>query len=565
MTGAEPREDGSRTGPRPLVWLIFLGGMVFSAALSLWFGRNVTFTGDELAMLSLVAELQPGELFEPYVGHLVPVAFLAYKALLETVGTSNYYFFQMMALGSIFLMGAGVLYWGSRRVPDWVALAPSLVLILFTGDLLHYVAGNGFTIIFALACGVWALNAWERDTRWGDVAALVLLAIGMMTYTVGVAFAVGLVVAALVGDRRRVWVAGAPLLAYALWRVLVASSSAEVEDVGPDWVNIFLLPAWSFQAIGGVLESLVGVGFNFNIKEGLDESIFTGNLAPVLAVVFLGLILWRLREGGIPKTFWTVAAIAVAMFTSQVLVWGSFEARAEPLEPRYLYPGALVVILMGIELVRGVEWDRIKLAILWLATAVAIASAIGALINSVVRFEVGTNMSRAQATAAYILQTTPNPPPVSEQARSTIRRSFDPVATRGFPSFSFDESKLDEIEPRYSKEVDSFLAESLQLGLKPIEPGVATGPCRPAVAGPGPSGRATVPSGGAILESARDLELRLGRYGRNASWPLGPLWADRPAQLFIPTDAGTRPWFVQVDASSAGELRDLVICRPPRD
>jgi hypothetical protein len=220
---------------------------------------------------------------------------------------------------------------------------------------------------------------------------------------------------------------------------------------------------------------------------------------------------------------------------------------------------------MGIELVRGVEWDRIKLAILWLATVVAIASAIGALINSVVRFEVGTNMSRAQATAAYILQTTPNPPPVSEQARSTIRRSFDPVATRGFPSFSFDESKLDEIEPRYSKEVDSFLAESLQLGLKPIEPGVATGPCRPAVAGPGPSGRATVPSGGAILESARDLELRLGRYGRNASWPLGPLWADRPAQLFIPTDAGTRPWFVQVDASSAGELRDLVICRPSRD
>ena len=121
-----------RGGPKPITWLIFLVGMGFSAILSLWFGRNVTFTGDELSMLSLVADVEPGELFEPYVGHLVPVAFLAYKTALETVGTSNYYFVQMMALGSIFLMGAGVLYWACRRVPDAVALAPSLVLVLFT-------------------------------------------------------------------------------------------------------------------------------------------------------------------------------------------------------------------------------------------------------------------------------------------------------------------------------------------------------------------------------------------------------------------------------------------------
>lgn len=547
-------------GPRPFVWALFLAGMFVSAMLALWFGRSVTFTGDELSILSLVADLNPGEMFEPYVGHLVPVPFLAYKVMLETVGTGNYYFFQMMGLAAIFLMGAGVLYWGTRRVPDLVALAPTLVLVLFTGDLLHYVAGNGFTIVFALACGVWALNAWDRDTWWGDLAALVLLSIGMLTYTVGVAFAVGLVVAALAGNRRRLWVAGIPLLAYVLWRLLVASTSTEIEDAGPDWVNVLLLPAWAFQGIGGVLETMLGVGFDFDGSAGAGQSI--GTVAPALAIGFFAAIVYRLRSGGIPRTFWTVAAIALALFTSQVLVWGSFEARAEPVEPRYLYPGALVMILMGLELARGIEWDRLKQGLLWFVAAVAIVSAVGSLVNSVKGIETATSMARAQATAAYILETVPNPPPEKSQPRTSIRKSFDPVATAGLPSLSFSEEELEGVDPKYSESVDLFLADSLDIVLEPVEEGAPTGRCRPALADGG-KGVALLPEGPVILESTRNLSLSLGRFGKPASWKLGELPAGVPTRLPIPPDGATTSWFVQTNSGSAGTLADLSICRSP--
>ena len=433
------------------------------------------------------------------------------------------------------------------------------MLILFTGDLLHYVAGNGFTIVFSLACGMWAINAWERDSRAGDIAALVLLSIGMMTYTTGVAFAVGLVIAALIGDRKRVWVAGAPLFLYILWRVLVASASTELEDAGPDWMNLFLLPAWIFQGVGGILESLSGLGFDFTSKSSLGAPQPIGTLAPVLSVGFFGLILWRLRPRGIPRTFWTCAAIAVALFTSQVLVWGSFAARGEPLEPRYYYPGALAILLMIIELVRGVEWDRTRIAVVWLAAAVSIVSGIGFLMNSVDRFESATNVAKAQATAAYILETVPDPPPAKEQPRNNIRKSFDPVTTQGLAGLSFSESELPGISPKYSQEVDLFLAKSLDLQLQPVGPGVVPVACRPAISGP-PAGRVVLPAGPVVLKSSRELKLSVGRYGKVASWKIGAVKPGEPSLLDIPPDDSSRPWFLQTESGSAGTLEDLALC-----
>lgn len=563
MTPIDQQAGPAWTGPRPITWLVFVVFMALSATLALWFGRNVTFTQDELSIVSLVVDLEPAELFEPYVGHLVPIPFLAYKVMLEVVGTGQYAYYQAMTLLSIFLMGAGVLYWGCRRLPDAVALAPASVLILFTGDLLHYVAGNGFTIVFSLACGIWALNAWDRDTRWGDVGALLLLVIGLLTYTVGAAFAVGLVLAALIGNRRRLWVGGTPLVAYALWRILVASTSTELEDTGPDWANLLLLPAWAFQGVGGILEAMFGLGFSFDIPEPTGGNRFKGYLAPVLALGLIGLIVWGVGKRTIRKDFLVVASIAIALFSSQVLVWGSLGPRAEPLEPRYLYPGALVVILIGIEILRGIAWDRTGLKVLWLAATVAIISSAATLGQSVERVELATNLTRAQATGAYILQTVPEPPPLDNPARTNIRISFDPVATRGFPSFSFDETELDQVDPKYSRAVDLFLAGSLRLRLRPAKPGDETGPCAPALIRSTADGttRAIIPKGGAILRSTQGVELRLGRFGRNASWDIGHLRPGESAELAIPLDSESRPWFVQVPEDSSGSLDDLVICQ----
>jgi hypothetical protein len=561
------RSDPGREGtPASWAWAVFLAAMALSSIFVLWVGKDVRFTADEMTLISEVAEMRVGDLFDPYVGHLVLVPLLAYKVLIETAGTGAYAPFQLLTLAAIFLLGAGVLVWGSRQLPQAVALVPAVLLVFFPADVLHFIAGNGFTVVLPLALGTWALVLWDRRTPLGDIGASILLILAMSTYTVGVAFAVGIALVALLGDRRRLWVPGLPLLAYGAWRVLIASQSTDVGDVGPVWSNILLLPAWAFQSVGDILVALLGIGFDFAGARDDGGNSAADFAAPTFAVGFFIWVMLRFRRGPMGSAFWTVSAISIALFASQVLVWGSLEGRGEPGEERYLYPGAAVVLLVAIELARGITWTRAGLATLWSATAIALVSATGFLINEVDRREAGTGMARAQVTAMQILASSPSAPPDLQRAKTIVKNEFDPIATSRFEGLGFSEGSLPAVRPLFRGEVDRFLATALALDLERLPVGREIGPCSPARRQPGSgSRRAVLPDGEVILKSTRDLEVRLGRYGRAASWPLGPLWANQPARLFIPTDAGTRPWFVQVDAGSAGGVEDLLICRPPRD
>lgn len=560
--GHDRAESGLRDWPSRRAWGVLLGAMAFSASFVLWFGRDIVFTADEATLISRAADLGVGDLVDPYVGHLIPVALIAYKALIETVGTTDYAPFQTLTLIAIFLLGAGVLVWASRRVPQPVALVPAVLLVFFPADVLHFIAGNGFVVVLPLAIGTWALVLWDRRDIPGDVGAAVLLAIAISTYTTGVAFAVGLVAFALLKDRRRLWVGAVPLLAYALWRVLIASSSGDAADADPSWANLLLLPAWTFQSIGDILVALSGIGFDFAAAGPLGDTTAGDVAAPVLATGFFALVLMRLRRDGFTDSFWSVVAIAAALFASQVLVWGSLDGRGEPGEERYLYPGAVVVLLLMIELSRPVRWDRTGLALLWSITAIAIVSASGFLLNEMDRREAGTGIARAQVTAMQILGSTDAPG--LQRAKTVVKNDFDPVATARFEGLGFEEADLPDERALFTEEVDRFLTVALDVRLEPLPPGEVAGPCRTA-AGGAITDRVLIPRGGAVLESRRDLNLGLGRYGARASRQLGLLPEDVPSLLAIPRDRGTRPWFLQIEPGSPGSLADLSLCRTPPD
>ncbi len=534
--------------------------MALSAVLVFGFGRRAYFSGDELSIVSLVGRLQPSELFEPYVGHLVPIPLLAYRAVLEVFGTGEYFAFQAMTLLAIFLLAWFLFLWAKERVPAWVAVAPCLLLTIFPQDILHYLAGNGFTIVFALACGVGALYAFDRKTGLGDVAAFILLVLGMMTYTVAVAFAIGVLVAALLDrDRRRAWVAGLPLIAYAVWRLTVASASTEIEDTGPDFVNLLLLPAWTFQSIGGSLAALFGLDFDFSGVAAEDGAATFA--AASLAVVFLGYGAVVIARGRAGSGLVVVAAIALALFASQTLVWGTFEARPGPGEDRYLYPGVVAVVLIGLELVRRVEWDRIKVGAVWLVTILSLIGAIGILAVSGNRKSLAGS-ARAEVLGVTLLASTEQPPKVADQPRDAIRKSFDPEDGSRFGYLGFTEADLAGEDSEWGETVDAFLAGSLRLGLRPVPKGVVAWRCRPASVPANAIGdRVLLPVRGAILYSERPLELLLGRYGEAATVPMGPLGAQRPGTIRLPRDDGRKRWFVTVAAGSPGTLADLTVCR----
>ena len=105
------------------------------------------------------------------------------KAIFSTLGV-GYLPFRLLTVGTVILT-AGLFYaYAGRRVGKLAALAPTLVLLVFGSDWSHFLSGNGFTVIGALACGVGALLALDRDDRAGDVLAAALLSLGVVTYTV---------------------------------------------------------------------------------------------------------------------------------------------------------------------------------------------------------------------------------------------------------------------------------------------------------------------------------------------------------------------------------------------
>jgi hypothetical protein len=74
-----------------------------------------------------------------------------------------------------------------------------------------------------------------------------------------------------------------------------------------------------------------------------------------------------------------------------------------------------------------------------------------------------------------------------------------------------------------------------------------------AVTGTDVTGGVDVPPGGAVLESNKPSEVRLGRYGDPVQ-PLGSIPADEARELAIPVDASSVPWRVALPGATRVKL-----------
>ena len=548
-------------------WITLGAGALLSAVLALWLGRKVSFTVDEYSWISLAGEGGLGDVLEPYVGHLIVLPRLAYWLVLELNGASSYAIFQVLALASLFLMVGLLFAWLKERVPAWVALAPCLVILIFPVDHLHYLTGNGIVISLAMAFGIAALIAWERGSRGGDLLAFGFLILGLLTYTITAAFAVGLVIAALV-ERRwgRIWVGLLPLALYGVWRLVAVSSGVEEVEGGPEWDNLLLLPAWSFQSLGAVLAALTGLGFDFSQLAGgpaLEQGRALGPALATTAALAIGWWFWTGRRA--TMSFWITGATLLALFASQVLVWGTIEAR-DPGAPRYLLPGAVVVIMVAAALLTGAKWGRTAFMGLWIVALSSVVISIGILANNTAWFETVERGAKAEITAIRLLENSGKRPlSPAAQPRDRIRPEFSFEASSVYGNLGFALEEVDREPGWVGKRVDTFVAESLRIGMRPLPPGA--GPpkgCRPAVGGEEAvpyRTRVTIPNPGAVLRASAELELALGRFGPWPAVELGPLGRGDVRKLWLPFDGGRVEWYVQATPERSGTLADLEICR----
>ncbi len=529
-----------------VAWLGLGLAMAGAATLILYFSRGLTFTVDELVWFMQSPHLDLHTALEPHGGHLTLTARVVYKAIFEIFGDS-YLPFRLLVVVTQLVTVALFFVYARRRLGGLVALAPCLVLLVFGSDSLHVLNGNGFTVIGALGCGIGALLALERRDTAGDLLACGLLCLGLATYTVALGFVAAVAVAVLLGEDRwrRIWIPVVPTALYAAWWLWSLNSAINGGD-STALSNILLFPSKAFEACSAVLGSLTGL-------DGVGGGL-AAQAGPTLTVIAVVALVWRLHRGEVPRALWAALAIPIVLWS---LV--SIAKLRTPSDPRYLYPGAIAVLLVGVEAARGVRWSSFALGIL-LAIAIG-GAATGAwlLKNDGAAYRNGyTAQAKAELTAIDIAGNRADPsfdPADKLGLDSALTYPFAEVRARGIPAtaayleaarkygaLGYADSQIAGLSESARARIDAVLADALGLKLVPSSR-QASGPgCRRAGAGAGFGVTARLPRGGALLETSGAGGAVSVRRFASASVQVGSLTTGRPAELRVPADNDPVPW-----------------------
>ena len=554
---APARWRALRDDPRSATAILILAS-VASVVAVLWFGRGTTFSGDEAVWVAATPGIDLRTVFEPHGGHLLALTRLVYWPLLEVFGLA-YLPFRLLAIAATLLAVWLLFVFGRRRTDQFVALAPCLVLLFFGSDYLHLLQGNGFTVMLSVALGLAALLSLEGGTRRGDLLACLWLVIGVLAYTVILPFVAGAAVLLLLrrGGERRLWVALVPAAVYAGWRVwlLLADVSSAGGAVEPS--NLALVPSWGFQAVSAILNALTGLSYSFaggNVSTPLDLA------GPPLAVAFIAFAGWMVARRGLRSGLLVAAVILLSLFTIQALASGASGELRTPGDARYMYPGAVVLLLVAFELVRGWKPGRPGLLALGLIALCGVAANLILLRdNAAFVRDSGAELRSLVGATELALEGDPQASAGALAGQRSI--GLGPVfglrgmALQDYGQFGYGPDELRQQPPERRETADFLLVTSAVPGLAPPGPDPRVAGCRTVASAAGGPVSLESPPGRLLLRAAQAGEVSVGRFADLPGVAVGTLEPGRPAQLLLPADSAPDPWRIAFDGPS------LKVCR----
>jgi hypothetical protein len=527
--------------------------MVASGSLAMWLTRGTTFFLDDVTFFLTSHGFEPRAILTPANGHLLAVPRLIYAAVFELFGADYVVLRLVEAIGIVLV--AGLLFaLVRRRVGAPAALGPSVVLLFFGSTTIIPLSADGMPIVYSVAAALGALLALERPGRRGNGLACALLTLSIATYSLGLVFLVGAAVSVLMGaDRRsRAWVVAVPAVLYGLWLLFAPSPAGEAFTglTGLRLSNVLLVPSFLADTAAATAAALSGLSYDFS-GSGLGLNLDSSWGQP-LALILLAALVLRLRRGRISSSLWASMATLLALWGAEAMVTG-------PLRPpdagRYVYPAAVVVLLVAGHAVRSARLSRRTTGILLVLAAVSLATNLAQLRNAGRFLRSYAPGLRAQITAL-------------ELARDRVAPGFVPAAgpLRLFGkqveaqtllaaldrngSFAFSLPELRAAPESARALADSTLAAALRLG--PAASG-APRPGRGCVRLDTPTAAGlelTLRPPGAAVRASTTQPLALRRFATMATAALGRLPAARFVAIRIPADRANEPWRAVLPAAA---------------
>jgi hypothetical protein len=499
-------------------------------------------------------------LLEPHNEHIVLFPVLIEQILLRLFGMGST-LPEFVVLIALLLATATLLFvYVRRRLGPWPALIAA-VLLLFLGpawqDLLWpFQVGFVGSAMF----GVAMLLALEREDERGDLVACVCLALAIGFSSLGLSFALAAAVDVAQRRRgrgwRRLYVAAVPLALYALW---FAGWGHEAES-HLSLHNVLVSPLYLVEGVAAAVGSLLALATIFD--EAVGRSGWGYVVLGLLAALF---VYGQVRRPGVPARLWPPLAAGLSFW---LLAGFNAIPGREAWSSRYLYVGALFVLLIGAELLRGARLDRRALALASAVALVAVGFNLVPLREGRDFFRQQTTLTRADLGAIEIAAPTVEPgfalPP--EIAGTSFLNEIEAgeylTAVDEYGSPAYTPAQLAGADEAGRRQADVVLAHALPLaieaGATPVRDGAgAAESCVKLAAGV--SGPLALRPGTTAVELAGGAPgaLRLRRFARG-EYPLdgGAVAAGSTTLLQIPRDRSARPWQLQVDAPRGG-----VVCR----
>jgi hypothetical protein len=533
--------------------------LAVAAAVTLALASQMTFYADSWEFLINRRDPTLDTLLQPHNEHLVLIPVLFEQLLLRIFGMTSA--MPEYVLLTIFLLAtAGLLYvYVKRRVGPWLALFAA-VLVLFLGPAWEVLLWP-FEITFCgpILCGLAMLLALEREDRRGDVAACLFLTASLGFSSLGTPFIAAAAVAILQGERetwlRRAYIAAIPAFLFVLWYLGWGHEAESHLTLH----NVLASPAFVVNSIAVAVGAL----------SGLSAGSVGGTVDPTWGrVILVGLVVAfgyrQLRKPGFSSGLWPILAAATASWF--LTAFNAFAGR-DPTASRYQYAGAIFVLMILANLLKGVRPSK---GVLWVAAALTLA-AVGP--NLVILKDGGDVLkqqaviTRSDTAALEIARRTVDPEfqlnPELAGTPSLVDifagKYFEAVDEYGSPAYS--ETELDSAAEEGRRQADIVLANALPMTITAYpgayDPGSGSENCVTVPGGTPPTSEVQLSVGISRIELAPGppAAFTLRRFAVG-EYPVttGGAPGDSVTKMWIPRDSSLRPWYLHIEAQQAARV-----------
>jgi hypothetical protein len=535
-------------------WVLALLVLV-AGVLLLYMGRGLTFFYDDW---NFVTEDYGGglhSLLRAHVGNISVFPIAVYKVLFHLVGLNHYAVFRLVVVVLHLVCGSLVFVLASRRVPRVPALLAA-ALILFLGaaweDLL-WAFQVGYLLSVAGGLAAWVLL--EGRSRRSEGVAMLCLVVAVGSSSLGIAILVGVAVE-LAWQRRwsSGWVVVVPALLYGLW--YLGYGESQITENG-------LIHAPGFA------EDLAAAAFGGLVGRGLE---WGRPLALVGALVLL-----RRLFGSLPVSA-RLAGLLATGISLWVITGVTRSTISQPETSRYIYLGAVVIVLGGVELLQGVTISPRANALAALLVAICAITGLTVLhagaeglrsTSTVLTAELGA----LEIASPYVAPTfQPDPQRAPQLTAGPYLHTVHAIGSTPADT----PTQIIASNPTTRAQVDEYLIKLEGSGaLAPANPATPASPYDPLVAnvaGPQPLHSGTcwdtatvapgtyteflVPQAGLLIHgTGNPAQVVVRRFSPSPGGvTLGSVAPRQASIIKFPGDASGRPWFVRVASGTPVEV-----------